>query len=98
MTLTKSGLALATLIAVTPAAAEPNMVSSQEIRFRQITFTCGQVEDLGQTRRFVYATPYKMNLPKYEPLPGEANAAGWLVVYRTICEKATQRSQLAAAR
>ncbi len=34
----------------------------------------------------------------YEPLPGELNAAGWLVVYRTICEKAAQRSQLAGAR
>lgn len=29
-------------IAVTPAAAEPRVVSSQEIRFRKITFTCGQ--------------------------------------------------------
>ena len=47
----------------------------------------GEVQDLGKTHRFVYATPYKMNLPKYEPLPGEA-----------ICEKAAQRPQLANAR
>ncbi len=98
MNLTRSGFALAILMAVTPAAAETRMVSSHEIHFSHITFTCGEIEDQGKMRRFVYATPYKINLQMYEPLPGDQNAAAWLVAYRTICEKAAHRSQLANAR
>jgi hypothetical protein len=98
MKLTLSQLALVTLIAATPAAAEPNVLSSHEVRFRHITFTCGEVRDQGKQRRFLYSAPYKINLPTYEPLPGEAGSSGWQVVYRTICEKAKQRSRLASAR
>ncbi len=76
----KSGLVVATLVMVTPAVAETRMVSSHEIQFSHITFTCGEIEDQGQTRRFVYATPYKINLPMYEPLASDPKAAGWLVV------------------
>ncbi len=74
-----------------------NVLSSYEIRFRQITFTCGEVQDQGKQRRFLYSTPYKINLPMYEPLPGDARSSSWQVVYRTICEKTKQRSRLAAA-
>ena len=96
MTLTRSLLALATLIAATPAAAEPNVLSSQEIRFRNITFTCGKVQDQGQQRRFLSSAPYKINLPIYEPLPGDPSSSSWQVVYRTICEKAKKRRITAA--
>ena len=98
MKLTRSQLALATLIATTPAAAEPRVLSSHEIRFRHITFTCGEVQDQGKQRRFLYSTPYKMNMPMYEPLPGDPGSIGWQVIYRTICGKAKQQRQLAVAR
>ncbi len=97
MKLTLGQLALLTLIATTPAAAEPNVLSSHEIRFKHITFTCGQAEDQGKARRFVYAAPYRMNLPMYEPLPGESGSSGWQVVYRTICERAKHGAKLAVA-
>ena len=98
MKFTRSQLALATFIAATPVAAEPNVLSSHEIRFRHITFTCGEVQDQGTQRRFLYSAPYKINLPMYEPQPGDPSSSGWQLVYRTICERAKQRSRLAAAR
>ena len=89
---------VATLIAATPAMAEPSVLSSHEIRFRHITFTCGEADEMGTTRRFVYSAPYRINLPMYEPLPGDPASSAWLAAYRTICEKGLGRSQLAIAR
>ena len=83
-------LALAILIAATPAAAQNAVEFSHEVRFQSVTFTCGQTND-AQPRRFMYATPSAKHLPMYEPLPDDAKAQSWAIVYRMICENAYVR-------
>lgn len=90
-------LAAAAAIAATPVAAEElNVRSSHEVRFKDIVFTCGIVDERGTPRRFLSVAPYKINLPMIQPRAEDPASSGWLVVYRTICEKAASHLKCAA--
>ncbi len=98
MTATRAKLVLAaTLMSALPAAAGPNILSSHEIRYKHITFTCGEAEEQGKVRRFLTSAPYKINLPIYEPLSSDPGSSNWQVVYQTICEKAKRGTEIAVA-
>ena len=84
-------LALALLIASTPAAAQNAVEPSHEVRFEGVTFTCGKTNDPQAPRRFMYATPSAKYLPVHEPVPEDPKAGSWSIVYRIICEKENRR-------
>jgi hypothetical protein len=79
-------LALALLIAATPAAAQSVGDQIYQVSFQSVTFTCGSIEHNGQAQRLLHAT-HKINLPVYEPAPNDPAARQWSIVYRIICER-----------
>lgn len=83
-------LALALLIAATPAAAQSVGDSVYQVSFKGVTFTCGAVDYNGTTQRLLRATQ-KLNLPVYEPAANHPQAASWAILYRIICERSAMR-------
>jgi hypothetical protein len=84
-------LALAILVAATPAVAQNGSDVSYEVRFKGVTFTCGQTGESEGSRRFMYATPSARYLPVLEPASEDANAQSWSIVHKIICEQAFER-------
>jgi hypothetical protein len=87
-------LALALLIAASPAVAETAGDSIYQVRFQGVTFTCGTVENSGGLQRLLHAD-HKLNLPVYEPKPSDARADSWAIVYRIVCERTLQQQRAA---
>ncbi len=83
-------LALALLIAATPAAAQSVGDSVYQVSFKAVTFTCGAVDYNGTTQRLLHATQ-KLNLPVYEPAANHPQAASWAILYRIVCERGNVR-------
>jgi hypothetical protein len=88
--------ALAVLIATSvPALASDAVVSSHEVRFDQIAFTCGEMKSGGKIVRFIHATPSAKYIPEVRPAPGDPLAKSWDITYRIICEGGSHSHRMA---
>jgi hypothetical protein len=87
--------ALAVLIATSAPALAGAVVSSHEVRFDQIAFTCGEMKSGGKIVRFIHATPGAKYIPEVQPAAGDPLAKSWNITYRIICEGGSQSNQMA---
>jgi hypothetical protein len=79
--------ALAVLIVTaTPALASGAVVSSHEVRFDQISFTCGEMNQGGKVVRFIHSNPGAKYIPELQPAASDPLAKSWNITYRIICE------------
>jgi hypothetical protein len=85
--------ALAVLIATSaPALAADTVVSSHEVRFDGIAFTCGEMKSGGMVVRTIHATPGARYIPEVRPAAGDPLAKSWDITYRIICEGGYRQS------
>ncbi len=89
-------LALAILIATTPAVAANDVVSRHEVQFQGETFICGQINVGGKIRHYIHSIPQAKYIPEYEPSASDPLARSWLITYRIICEGGSMRPNLTA--
>jgi hypothetical protein len=73
-----------------PAMAADNVLSSHVVSFEQESFICGQINKLGEVRRFMHSTPTAKYIPEFEPAATDPTARSWDITYRIICEGAIQ--------
>jgi hypothetical protein len=89
--------ALAVLLATSaPALAADTVVSSHEVRFDQIAFTCGEMKRGGKIVRYIHASPGAKYIPEVQPAAGDPLARSWNITYRIICEGGYQQSSQTA--
>ncbi len=75
-------LALTTL----PAMAADTVVSSHEVRFDQVAFTCGEINQGGKVVRFIHSDPGAKYIQEIQPAADDSLAKSWDITYRIICE------------
>ncbi len=80
-------LALTTL----PAMAADNIVSSHQVRFDQVSFTCGELNQSGKVVRFIHSEPDTKYIREFQPAAGDPLAKSWDITYRIICEGGYQQ-------
>ena len=81
----KQGLAILAITTV-PAMAADNVVSSHEVRFDQVAFTCGEMNQGGKVVRFIHSNPGSKYIGETQPAADDPLAKSWDVTYRIICE------------
>ena len=80
-------LALTTL----PAMAAGNIVSSHEVRFDQVSFTCGEINQSGKVVRFIHSDPGAKYIQEFQPAVDDPLAKSWDITYKIICEGGYQQ-------
>jgi hypothetical protein len=90
-------VSIAILIATTTSALAANtVVFRHEVRFQDQIFICGEVQDRGKIRRYIYSIPETKYIPEVEPRAGDPLAQSWQITYRIICEGDYRRPHLTA--
>lgn len=81
------------ILAVTtiPGMAAENVVSSHEVRFDQVSFTCGEISQGGKVVRFIHSNPGAKYIQEFQPAADDALAKSWDITYRIICEGGYQQ-------
>ena len=79
---------LLAILAITtiPAMAADNVVSSREVRFDQVSFTCGEMSQGGEVVRFIHSDPGAKYIQEVQPAADDPLAKSWDITYRIICE------------
>ncbi len=80
-------LALTTL----PAMAADTVVSSHEVQFDQVAFTCGEMNQAGKVVRFIRSDPGAKYIQEFQPAADDPLAKSWDITYRIICEGGFQK-------
>lgn len=81
----KHSLAILALTTI-PAMAADNIVSSHEVQFDQVSFTCGEMNQAGKVVRFIHSDPGAKFIQEFQPAAGDPLAKSWDITYRIICE------------
>lgn len=81
----KQALAILAITAA-PAMAADSVVSSHEVRFDQVSFTCGEMNQAGKVVRFIHSNPGAKYIQEMQPAADDPLAKSWDVTYRIICE------------
>ena len=81
----KQALAILAITTV-PAMAADNVVSSHEVRFDQVAFTCGEMNQGGKVVRFIHSNPGSKYIGETQPAADDPLAKSWDITYRIICE------------
>ena len=86
--------ALATLALTSVPAAAENIISSHAVRFDQVSFTCGEINQLGKVVRFIRSDPGAKYIPEFRPAADDPLAKSWDITYRIICEGGYQQPSI----
>ncbi len=86
----KHSLAILALTTI-PAMAADNIVSTHEVRFDQVSFTCGEMSQGGKVVRFIHSNPGAKYIQEFQPAADDPLAKSWDVTYRIICEGGYQQ-------
>jgi hypothetical protein len=81
----KHSLAILALTTM-PALAAGNVISSHEVRFDQVSFTCGEMDQGGKVVRFIQSDPGAKYIQEIQPSADDPLAKSWDITYRIICE------------
>ncbi len=81
----KHSLAILALTTI-PAMAADSIVSSHEVRFDQVAFTCGEINQGGKVVRFIHSNPGAKFIQEFQPSADNPLAKSWDITYRIICE------------
>ena len=89
----KYALALLALTTI-PAMATDNIVSTHEVRFKQVSFTCGEINQSGKVVRFIRSDPSAKYIPEFRPAADDPLTKSWDITYRIICEGGYQQPSI----
>jgi len=78
-------------ISTIPAMAADNIVSSHDVRFDQVSFTCGEMNEGGKVVRFMRSNPGTKYIQEVQPAADDPLAKSWDITYRIICEGGYQQ-------
>ena len=81
----KHSLAILALTTI-PAMAAGNNVTSHDVRFDQVSFTCGEMNQNGKVVRFIHSDPGAKYIQEFQPAADDPLAKSWDITYRIICE------------
>lgn len=81
----KQSLAILALTTI-PAMAADNIVSSNEVRFDQVAFTCGEIDQNGKVVRFIRSNPGAKYIQEFQPAADDHLAKSWDITYHIVCE------------
>ena len=87
---------LGLIVTTLPAVAGENVISSHEVHFDQMSFTCGKMNDSGKVVRFIRTNPGAKYIPEYELAATDPRAKSWDITYRIICEEGYKQSGVIA--
>jgi len=82
---------LAILALTTLPAMAADVVSSHEVRFDQVSFTCGEMNQAGKVVRFIRSDPGAKYIQEVQPAADDPLAKSWDITYRIICEGGYQQ-------
>ncbi len=91
----KHSLAILAITTI-PAMASDTVVSSHDVSFDQVSFTCGEVNQSGKVVRFIHTNPGAKYIPEFQPAADDPLAKSWDITYRIICEGGYQQSNITA--
>ena len=86
----KHSLAILALTTI-PAMAADSVISSHEVRFDQVSFTCGEMNQAGKVVRFIRSDPGAKYIQEVQPAADDPLAKSWDITYRIICEGGYQQ-------
>ncbi len=89
--------ALAVLLLTATPLTAGTVVSSHEVRFEQVAFTCGEINQGGKVVRFMHSDPGAKYIPEFQPAADDPLAKSWDITYRIICEGGYQQPVTAHA-
>lgn len=81
----KSAIAVL-IVGATPAFSANTVLSSHEVRFDQVSFTCGEMNKGGKVVRYIHSNPGAKYIPEFQPAADDPLAKSWDITYRIICE------------
>ena len=73
-------------ISTIPAMAADSVVSSHDVQFDQVSFTCGEMNQGGKVVRFIHSDPGAKYIQEVQPAADDPLAKSWDITYRIICE------------
>lgn len=92
----KHSLAILALSTI-PAMAADTVASSHEVRFDQVSFTCGEINQAGKVVQFIHSDPGAKYIQEFQPSADDPMAKSWDITYKIICEGGFQQPVTAHA-